>query len=127
MIHPVFRLLASQPLLLAEHSAAYTELLSAEWTQYSTRLKRRMVLQLTGAACLTAAAVLTGVALLLWASLPLGEARLPWVFTLVPAVPAALGVGFLWLAQARETTDLFANVRRQLAADAELLRASSPP
>ena len=64
MIHPVFRLAASQPLLLAEHAAAYASLLGEELVIGSARLKRRLAFQLAGAACLVVATILLGVALL---------------------------------------------------------------
>jgi hypothetical protein len=127
MIHPVFRLAVSQPLLLAEHAAAYADLLSEELAAHSARLKRRMVLQFTGAACLLVAAVLAGVALLLWASLPDAGLYAPWLMLVTPAVPAALGLGLLWLAPEREPRPAFANLRLQLARDAAMLRVPPPP
>jgi len=123
MIHPVFRLAASQPLLLAEHAAAYASLLGEELTIGSTRLKRRLAFQLAGAACLVVAAVLLGVALLLWVSLPDAGFRAPWVFVLTPLLPAVLGVWALWLSQDREAAEWFTNLRLQMAEDAALLRS----
>jgi ABC-type nickel/cobalt efflux system permease component RcnA len=127
MIHPVFRLAASQPLLLAEHAAAYSGLVSEELAAQSARLKRRLALQLAGAACLLVAVVLAGVALLLWASLPEAGFRAPWLLVLTPALPAALGLWALWLAQERESGEPFANLRLQLAQDAALLRTPAAP
>jgi hypothetical protein len=125
MIHPVFRLAVSQPLLLAEHAAAYADLVSEELATHSARLKRRVLLQCTGAGCLLVAAVLAGVALLLWAYLPDGGLRSPWLMVLTPSVPGALGLWFLWLAPEREPRQVFANLRLQLARDAAMLRV--PP
>jgi uncharacterized membrane protein len=127
MIHPVFRLAASQPQLLAEHAAAYAGLLGEELAMGSARLKRRLALQLAGAACLVVAAVLLGVALLLWASLPGAGSRAPWLFVLTPVLPAVLGLWALWLAQDRETVEWFTSLRRQLAEDAALLRIPETP
>lgn len=127
MIHPVFRLAASQPLLLAEHAAAYTSLLGEELAIGSARLKRRLALQLAGAACLVVATVLLGVAVLLWASLPDAGFRAPWLFVLTPVLPAALGLWALWLAQDREEAEWFAHLRIQLAEDAALLRIPGTP
>jgi uncharacterized membrane protein YqjE len=127
MIHPVFRLAASQPLLLAEHAAAYAALVSEELGARSDVLKKRLALQLAGLAGLLVAAVLAGVALMLWASLPDAGFRAPWLLVVVPALPGALGAWALWRAQKRESSEPFAKLRLQLAQDAALLRAASPP
>ncbi|MDP2407798.1 MAG: hypothetical protein U1D36_06370 [Hydrogenophaga sp.] len=127
MIHPVFRLAASQPLLLAEHAAAYASLLGEELVIGSARLKRRLAFQLAGAACLVVAAILLGVALLLWASLPSAGSRFPWLFVLTPVLPAVLGLWALWQAQDREAVEPFATLRLQLAEDAALLRNPGTP
>src|SRR3990167_2795275 len=118
MIHPVFRLAASQPLLLAEHAAAYASLLGEELTIGSARLKRRLALQLAGAACLVVAAVLLGVAVLLWASLHDAGFRAPWLFVLTPVLPAALGLWALWLPQDRGGEEWVAHLRLQPAGGA---------
>lgn len=127
MIHPVFRLAASQPLLLAEHAAAYASLLGEELVIGSARLKRRLAFQLAGAACLVVATILLGVALLLWASLPSAGWRFPWLFVLTPVLPAVLGLWALWQAQDREAAEPFASLRLQLAEDAALLRNPGTP
>jgi len=127
MIHPVFRLAASQPVLLAEHAAAYAELVSEDLAMHSARLKKRVLMQLAGAACLLLASVLAGVALLLWAALPATSFRAPWLLVGTPALPAALGLWALWLAQAHERFEPFANLRLQLTHDLALLRAPDAP
>lgn len=127
MVHPVLRLAASQPQLLAEHAAAYVGLVTEEIAARSALLRRRVALQFTGTVCLLVAAVLAGVAALLWASLPGAGFRAPWLMVFIPALPAALGWWFLWLAQASEAAPPFAGLRLQLARDAALLRTRSSP
>jgi hypothetical protein len=127
MIHPLFRLAASQPLLLAEHAAAYASLLSEEVAVTSARLQQRVAFQLAGAACLMVAATLAGVALLLWAALAESGIRLPWLLGATPALPALLGAWLLRRGQDRQTTDPFGTLRRQLAEDAALLRSTATP
>lgn len=127
MIHPLFRLAAAQPLLLAEHAAAYAGLLSEEVAITSSGLQRRVALLLAGGACLMVAATLSGVALMLWAALGESGIRWPWLLVLVPALPALLGAGLLWRAQARPSTVPFDTLRRQLAEDAALLRSTAAP
>lgn len=127
MIHPVFRLAAAQPQLLAEHAAAYAGLVSEALTLSSERLQRRAVFLAAGAACLLVAAVLAGVAVLFWAAMPEAAARNPWAFVLTPMVPAVLGVLSLWLGQNRHRGESFATLRLQLAEDAALLRRTGTP
>lgn len=127
MIHPVLRLVASQPELLAEQACAYASLFSEEMLLGSTELKRRLMLYLSGTACLMVAAVLTGVAILLWCSLPAAGDRAPWLFVLTPALPAHAGLWILWLAHRRDPAPLLTRLKLQLAQDAEVLRAWSRP
>jgi hypothetical protein len=124
MIHPVFRLAAAQPLWLAEHAAAYASLVSEELAQSGERLRRRLVLQLAGAACLLMAATLAGMAVLLWASLPAAGWRQPWLFVLTPLLPLLAGLWVLRLSQAQVDHERFARLRLQLSQDAALLRSS---
>ena len=63
MIHPVFRLAAAQPMLLAAHVGAYAELVSEELHTSAAAVQRRLLWQLGGALCLAVAAVLAGVTL----------------------------------------------------------------
>lgn len=127
MIHPLFRLAAAQPQLLAEHAAAYAGLVAEEFAIASARLQRRLALQLAGAACLMVAAVLSGVALLLWAALPETGIRWPWLLGVTPALPALLGAGLLWRGHNGPTIDSFGTLRLQLSEDAALLRNSIAP
>lgn len=127
MLHPVFRLAASQPQLLAEHAAAYAELLAEEFSSSGAHLKRRLALQLAGMACLGIAMVFAGVALLLWAALPEQSVRLPWLLMATPLAPAVLGVLALWRASSMSAPDAFTALRSQLAADAAMLRGTEAP
>jgi hypothetical protein len=127
VIHPVFRLVAAQPQWLAVHAAAYAGLVSEELALSGAGLRRRLVLQLTGAACLLVAATLAGVALLLWAGLPDAGLRHPWLFVLTPVLPLVAGLWALQLSQAQTAHDPWARLRLQLSQDAALLRSSVAP
>jgi len=127
MLHPVFRLAAAQPQLLAEHAAAYAELLAQELSASAVHLKRRLALQLAGMTCLGIALVLAGVAVMLWAALPAQAVRLPWLLIVTPLVPAVLGLLALWSASNMTAPDAFTALRSQLAADAEMLRGTVEP
>lgn len=127
MLHPVFRLAASHPQLLAEHAAAYAELLAEELSASGAHLKRSLALQLVGMTCLGIALVLAGVAVMLWAALPAQAVRLPWLLIATPLAPAVLGVLALWSASSMAAPDAFAALRSQLAADAAMLRGAVEP
>ena len=47
-MHPLVRLAASRPQMLAEHAAAYVELFAEEATTAATHVKRQVSLQLIG-------------------------------------------------------------------------------
>jgi hypothetical protein len=127
MIHPVFRLVAAQPQWLAEHAAAYAGLVAEELTLSGEQWRQRLVLQLTGAACLLVGAMLAGVALLLWVSLPDAGMRSPWLFVLTPVLPLCAGAWALWRAQGQVGHEPFARLRLQMSLDAALLRTSGAP
>lgn len=125
MVHPLVRLAASRPQMLAEHLAAYAGLMAEEITIAAAQVKRQVSLQLLGVGCLAIGVVLAGVAVMLWASLP--TLNSPWVLALTPLVPVLLGAVALRSAGSGDTRDPFAPLHRQLAADAAMLRGASEP
>lgn len=127
MLHPVFRLAASQPQLLAEHAAGYASLLAEEVASSGAHIKRRVTLQIVGLLCLMVAAILGGVAVLLWASLPAASLQQPWLLWFTPMVPAVLGGFALVVAQKDHAPPSFATLREQFEQDAALLRRTTAP
>jgi cytochrome bd-type quinol oxidase subunit 2 len=127
MLHPVFRLAASQPQLLAEHAAGYAGLLAEEVASSGAHIKRRITLQIIGLLSLMVAAILGGMAVLLWASLPAASLQQPWLLWFTPLVPAVLGVLAILTAKNREAPPAFATLREQFAQDASLLRRTTAP
>lgn len=127
MIHPVFRLAAAQPMLVANHLGAYAELASEELTTSVNALRRRLLWLLVCTLCLSIAAVLAGVALLLWASLPTVGARALWVFMVTPLLPTVLGLLAWWRAGQHTSGSAFPLLRGQLTEDAGLLARHATP
>lgn len=127
MLHPVFRLAASQPQLLAEHAAGYAGLLAEELASSGAQLQRRITLQIVGLLGLMVAAILSGVAVLLWASLPVASLQQPWLLWFTPLVPALLGVLALWIAHSGNGQPAFATLREQFEQDAAMLRRTTAP
>ncbi|MBA4212905.1 MAG: hypothetical protein C0449_07455 [Polaromonas sp.] len=127
MLHPVFRLAASQPQLLAEHAAGYAGLLAEELTSTGAHIKKRIALQIVGLLSLMVACILSGVAVLLWASLPPASMQQPWLLWFTPLVPALTGALALLAAQNHKAPPAFAHLREQFAQDASLLRRTTAP
>lgn len=124
MIHPLLRLVATQPHLLADHAEAYAGLVGLEIGRTAAGLKQKVILS-AGALCLISLAVVfAGVALMLWAALPDEGMRASWALIAVPAVPAVAGIACLLIGQ-QKPADSFAELRSQVAADLALLREVS--
>ncbi|WP_284616652.1 hypothetical protein [Aquabacterium humicola] len=122
MVHPMLKLLATQPELLAEHVAAYAALASAEAAQASEALKRRALLGAAAALLGLLGLVFTGTALLLLAVVPLASMPLPWLLLVVPLVPLAAAAACAWSLRSGPSTKSFVHLREQVAADTALLR-----
>ncbi len=120
MIHPLIRLMATQPQLLAEHLAAYAALIGTEVRQVKARLVLRLLL--TGLAlCLVGvASVLAGVAVMLWAITPQLSIGGQWALVLAPTIPLAVAVVAALYAR-RSVDSAFESVQTQLDADARML------
>jgi hypothetical protein len=122
MLHPLLRLVATQPQLLADHAEAYAELAAAEIGAVSSVWKRRTALNAAALCCLGVAAVLAGVALMLWAVVPAADIRAPWALVAAPLVPAAAAAICLMAAASLRSTGGFDKLRQQMTADIVMLR-----
>lgn len=122
MMHPLFRLLVSEPQMLADHAEAYAQLVSEEVSAVAAQMKRRVLMQVVSLAGLVLGVFFALVALMLWAAVP--ELRAPWVLVAVPGVLLAAGiVCYLLAKQPAEESRGMKALREQLAADAEMLRS----
>jgi hypothetical protein len=121
MIHPLLRLVATQPHLLADHAEAYAGLVGEEVSQTVAGIKRRVLLSAVALGLLAIAAVLVGVALMLWAVIPRAEMQAPWALLAAPGAPALGGIICLLVGRS-QPGDAFAALRQQMAADMVLLR-----
>lgn len=124
MIHPLLRLVASQPQLLADHAEAYASLVSDELGRSAASFKQRMLLNAVALCLVGVAAVLGGVAVMLWATLPPASMQAPWALIAAPAVPAVVAV-VCALFGMRGSGDTFAELKQQVAADLVMLREVS--
>ena len=127
MIHPLFRLIASEPQMLADHVEAYTDLVSEEVASAAAQWKRQAVAAALVIVLAIVTAVLAGVAVMLWAVTPPDTIHAPWALIIVPLVPA-LAAGWAWFsAKSGDKGQGFAAIKAQLAADAAMLRSVSAP
>lgn len=124
MIHPLLRLVATQPELLADHAEAYAGLMVEELGKTGTVWKNRVLLAAIALSLLAVTVVLGGVALMLWAVLPSTAIQAPWALIAAPVVPgvAALACG---LAAKQKSAGAFADLKSQVAADLLMLRQVS--
>jgi hypothetical protein len=127
MIHPVLRLAAAQPMLVAAHAGAYLGLLSEELICSVRILQRRWMWQLTALLSFVTAAVLAGVATMLWVLFSAEAQRATWALIGVPLLPAVFGLWAWWMADRNLWPSPFARLQSQLQADAHLLSLSSVP
>jgi Na+/melibiose symporter-like transporter len=127
MIHPLFRLIVSDPQLLAEHVEAYSELVAEEVGAVTSQWTKRAVLHAISLVGALVATVLIGVAVMLWAAVPTDNMNAPWALIVVPGVPLVLAVWAHFAAKAPMAEHGFKAIREQLAADAAMLRSVTAP
>jgi hypothetical protein len=127
MIHPLLRLIATEPQILGDHVEAYAELVGDEVRKTSGAWAMRLGLYLGALSLLGIGLVFTGVALMLWAALPPSGLQAPWVLVAVPAITFVAAL--VCAIQARRTPigSAFDNVKKQLSADMAMLREVSAP
>lgn len=121
MFHPLIRLLASKPHLVAHHLGGYVELASAQAQEAARALQARLVWSAGAVAALCSGALLGGVALLIVAAVPVATMPAPWLLLAAPGTPLLVGL-LCWL-QARQHAVAWSlePMRSQLRADAALL------
>ena len=127
MIHPLLRLIATEPQVLGDHVEAYAELVGDELKKTSAAWTARLALYL-GALCLGGVGlVFAGVAVMLWASLPPAGMQQPWVLIAVPLLTLGGAVLCGLLGRRNPIENAFDNVKKQLNADMAMLREVSAP
>lgn len=122
MIHPVLKLVATEPQLIGDHVGAYAELVGEEISKVSTGWMVRIGLWVAAGLLALIGLVLVGVSLLNWAGTPDADVRSGWLFILVPLVPLIAAVGCALWARSHKIEDAFGTVKKQLDADIAMLR-----
>jgi len=121
MIHPLIKLVATRPELVADHLGAYAALIGSEAKQVQSRWTVRLLLTGLALCCVGVAAVLAGVALMLWAVMPSLPAENTWALWVAPAIPAVVALVAGLVARRSPAEPAFAAVQQQFEADARML------
>lgn len=124
-MHPLLKLIATEPQLLADHAEAYASLVSAEVGAAALVWRRRAMLEAAALAAFGVAAVLAGVALMLWAVIPPADIRAPWALIAAPVLPLLAGLLCKVTAGSPSDAGGLATLRGQVRADIALLREAS--
>lgn len=121
MFHPLIRLLASKPHLVAHHLGGYVALASAQAEEAARSLQGRLLWSAGAVAGLCGGALLAGVSLLLMAAVPLAGMPAPWLLLVAPGVPLLAGA-LCWVQAHRQPLAWsLAPMREQFAADVALI------
>lgn len=124
MIHPLLRLVVTQPHLLADHAGAYADLVGDEAAKTAKAYAIRAAAGVLALVLLLVFLILAGVALMFWAVTPAANLQAPWALIVGPAVPALLAIVAVLVAL-KETASPFAELKQQLAADLSMVRQVS--
>jgi hypothetical protein len=125
MIHPLFRLVAAQPQMVADHLGGYCELLGDELRGFGTHWTRRLLLQVAAVGLMAVAVSLAGVAVLLWAVTAPGSIHAVWALAVVPLAPLGGALACAMTARGGAPAANFAAMRQQIAEDARMLREAA--
>jgi peptidoglycan/LPS O-acetylase OafA/YrhL len=119
MVHPIFSLLITKPELVMEHVAGYASLMREEASSVGLEVAKRAVAWGVTLFAALVFLILAGVAAMLAAM----QEQFHWALVLVPLVPLAIAVAAFMVARKRLPEKAFGELKAQLDADAQALRA----
>ena len=120
-IHPLLKLAASQPHLLADHAQAYAALATEEAKNFSVSWLTRIAYYVGAAVLALIGLILVGVALLVAAATLPEQRSAEWAFYVVPLTPFLIAAICMVIARAKSTGTTFASLKAQVQADKALL------
>ncbi|RYY94197.1 MAG: hypothetical protein EOO24_25250 [Comamonadaceae bacterium] len=118
MIHPIISVLVSKPELVLEHVAGYASLVREEAASAGAQVARRAIAWGVTLIGLLLFLVLAGVAIMIGAT-----QGFHWSLVIVPGIALAMAIGGFMAARKRMPEDTFTELKAQLDADAQALRA----
>lgn len=119
MVHPIFSVLIAKPELVMEHVAGYASLMREEASSVGLQVAKRAVAWGVTLFAALVFLILAGVAAMLAAV----QDQFSWAFLLVPAIPLAISIAAFTVARKRLPEKAFTELKAQLDADAQALRA----
>ena len=125
-LQPLLHLVATQQHLLGDHVEAYAALVDEEMGEAISYWKSRTLLNGIALLLLVVGVILGGVAGMLWMVVPASHTAPFWGLVAIPVTPLLMALVCL-LVRPRAPSSLFADVKRQLAADFRMLRRASSP
>jgi peptidoglycan/LPS O-acetylase OafA/YrhL len=121
MVHPIFSVLITKPELVMEHVAGYAALMRDEASSVGKEVAKRAVAWAVTLFSLLVFLILAGVAAMLGA---LHDA-FHWSLVVVPGISLAIAVAGFMAARKPLPEKAFTELKQQLDADAQALRAIS--
>lgn len=119
MVHPIISVLITKPELVMEHVAGYASLMRDEASSVGLEVAKRAVAWGVTLFAALVFLILAGVAAML-ASV---QDQFSWAFVVVPAIPLAISIIGFTVARKRLPEKAFSELKAQLDADAQVLRA----
>lgn len=119
MLHPIFSVLVHRPELVIDHVAGYAALVQEEASSVGGEVMRRAVAWGVAALCALVFLVLAGVAAMVGTL----HGEFHWVLLAAPGIPLVMAVIAWNIARQRLPAKAFAELKAQLDADAQALRA----
>lgn len=119
MVHPIFSVLVKRPELVMDHLAGYAALVREETSTVSGEVAKRAIAWAVTVLCFIVFLVLAGVAAMLGAM----HGEFHWMLIAAPGTPLVLAFIAWTYARKRLPGKAFSELRSQLDADAEALRA----
>ena len=118
MLHPIFSVLVSKPELVMDHVAGYAALVRDEASSVGLELAKRAIAWGVTLFGFLVFLILAGVAAMLGAI-----HEFHWMLVIAPAIALAISVAGFSVARKRLPEKAFTELKAQLDADAEALRA----
>jgi hypothetical protein len=119
MLHPIFSLLIKRPELVIDHVAGYAALVQEEASSVGTEMAKRAIAWVVTLFGLLIFLLRAGVA----AMLGVMQGEFHWILVVVPGIALVISVGAWSIARQRLPAKAFTELKAQLDADAQALRA----
>ena len=119
MLHPIFSVLIRRPELVMDHVAGYASLVQEEASTVGKELAKRAVAWGVAAFAMLLFLVFAGVALMLGAAV----GQFHWALVVVPGAMLVVALVAFMLARRHLPSQAFVELKAQLDADAQALRA----